>query len=304
MDFDENLGRMRESAKTELRPIPPTPEALAAVLPAPPVAEPSPLVAQLERLVPLRGARVLEIRSKNGKLLRPLRERFGAEVCGLAAFDWHHLKLAAHGIPAGHLDFGEFRIPGEGQFDLVVANHMMTHALRPGELLAELARRVPIGGHVYFHTENDDEVMFARGKNLVGEMKCFHFQNFSWRVYRRALARFWVCAGRPVPGRRRPARWRSSARRVDEIAFEPAPREEIDARIAMYRQWRDESLLALPQGTRELLAPLLPTVAERAIEHGYARQSEHGAVPVRKFQFTHAAGYSKLIEARHAKPSE
>jgi SAM-dependent methyltransferase len=262
-------------------------------------------VAQLERLVTLQGARVLEIRSKNAKLLRPLREQFGADVYGLPAFDRHHLKLASHGIPAGHLDFGEFRIPFEGQFDLVVANHMMTHALRPGELLAELARRVPIGGHVYFHTENDDEVLFARGKNLVGEMKCFHFQNFSWRVYQRALTRFgFALAGLFRAENNSASAVAILARRVEETSFDPAPPEEVSARIAMYRQWRDESLLTLPQHTRQLLGSMLPVVAERAVERGYARQSENGTVPVRKCHFTHVAGYSQVTGARQARRTE
>src|SRR5258705_7695999 len=118
-------------------------------------------------------------------------------------------------------------------------------------------------------------------------MKCFHFQNFSCQVYQRALARYGFATVQMVGVEdHSSSTFAILARRVPECRFEPAPPSEINARLSMYGQWRDESLLALPLRTRELLGGLMSKVAQRAIECGYARETEDGPVPVRRFSFT------------------
>ena len=83
--------------------------------------------------VDLKGARVLDVRSNAGALLDSLRSWFGADVYALPSFEADKLVIEEHfGIPAAELiDYENFRIPYEGEFDVILAKHMVTHALRP-----------------------------------------------------------------------------------------------------------------------------------------------------------------------------
>jgi SAM-dependent methyltransferase len=68
------------------------------------------------------------------------------------------------------VDFDRFTIPYEQPFDLIVANHMLTHAIRPREFLADVRRHLRPGGHLYPYNEPDDAEYLADGGSMFNTM--------------------------------------------------------------------------------------------------------------------------------------
>ena len=103
-------------------------------------------------LVPLHAPRVLEVRSRLGTISATLARLYGAESCVMAIFESQQFLIQeVYGIPAAWpIDFERFRIPFEGHFDLIVANHMLTHVLPLGNRHDPAHRRaggaVPVPG--------------------------------------------------------------------------------------------------------------------------------------------------------------
>src|SRR6185436_20949329 len=85
------------------------------------------------------------------------------------------------------LDFDRFTIPYDGAFDLVVANHVMTHAVRPAALLASLRERMAPGGHLYLYNEPDEADFLDTGKSMFNTLNAFHLQTFDGASLARAL---------------------------------------------------------------------------------------------------------------------
>ena len=245
-----------------------------------------------------RGARVLEIRSKTGGLLDALRTTVGAEVYALPAFETLQFVIQElYEIPAdGLIDFERFDIPYDGDFDLIIAKHMFTHALYPERFFATVRERLRPGGRLYLYAENSDQKMWERGKNLIGEMKAFHLQNFDLPTFARCLRRSgfepeWVrhvaksamaCMARPEPSAR----------------FEPISSADLDRRRSMYLRWRDLSILSLPGEVRDLFADELGDVRRRAVAQGDAVGVGPIAIPKRKLRIMHGEGYARLNRGR------
>ena len=243
---------------------------------------------------------MLEIRSKSGWLLDALGRSFDAEVYAMPAFEPHaSLITELYGIPAdATVDFERFGIPYEGAFDLIIAKHMLTHALFPDRLFATLRERLRPGGWIYLYLENDDMRMYERARNLFGEMKCFHFQNVDSPTLSRCLRRQGFAP--------RSVRYVSKssiaalARLGDADGFEPMTESERDARLERYRRWRDESILSLPKGPRRAFYRELSKVRRRALACGDARRQRWRVEPVRQLRLVHAKGYLALNEQRRA----
>ena len=140
-------------------------------------------------LTPLQGARILELRSTTGFMLDIFRKHHGAaEVFAMPMTPRDQLIIQElNPMPSALIDFDTLEIPFDGQFDLILARHMCTHMLDLGRLWQFFRERLRPGGRVYLYLENDDASMYARKKNLLGEMKCFHFQNFDLPGLARAL---------------------------------------------------------------------------------------------------------------------
>jgi len=222
-------------------------------------------------LVPLAGKRVLELRATTGFMLDVLRRRYGAaEVFAMPMSERHALIIdALNPMPTAMIDFDRLEVPFEGPFDLILARHMLTHALEPGRLWRLLAERIPQGGFVYFYLENDDRFMFeARRKNLIGEMKAFHFQNFDLDTLARML-RFNgfepTFIRHPRPGK---SEMVCAARRDESARPVPMSGEAFDARLAMYGRWRDLSVLSLPAEAQALFGGEVAAMADRALAAG------------------------------------
>ena len=254
-------------------------------------------------LMDLRGARVLELRTTTGFMLDICRKYLGAaEVFAMPMTPRDLLLIQElNPMPSALIDFDTLDVPFEGQFDLILARHMFTHMLYADRLWKLCRERLRPGGRVYLYLENDDASMFARRKNLVGEMKCFHFQNADLPSLSRAL-RYQQLVPEFI---RHPFGLKSSemvcmARYDTAVHGTPIPREELQQRLAMYEKWRTLSLLASPDSVRELYGAEMEAMIERGLDAGYLRRDKGRLVPDTKFKTMHSEGYEALNEAAAA----
>jgi SAM-dependent methyltransferase len=308
--FDENLGRPKPPPRAEVPtgaeerqalleefregPAPTSPEEGTAMLWGDRKSA-EPHFEFLSRSLDLSGARVLEVRSKSGWILDALRRRFGVEPTAMPAFEAHlHVSEDLFGIPAaGVLDFERLEIPDSGDFDLILARHMFTHALDPGALLKTLRASLRPGGHVYLFVENDDARLHKRGKNLIGEMKCFHFQNFDGPTISRCLRH----AGFEPLAVHHPTTKSSLAvlaRAAPVVAAEPITDKELRQRCERYERWRDLSLLSLPRQLRSAFGDQVGAAGRRALRRGDASRRLWRVAPRKPLSLYNAAGYAEL----------
>jgi hypothetical protein len=140
-------------------------------------------------LVPMKHARVLELRTRVGSISDALHRLFRAEVQILTLFETQQFVIEeVYRIPTKiPIDYDRFQIPFDGPFDLIVANHMLTHAVRPREFLATLAGHLAPGGHLYLYNEMNEDEYLVEGKSMFN-FNPFHMQAFSRRSLQRALA--------------------------------------------------------------------------------------------------------------------
>jgi hypothetical protein len=254
----------------------------------------------LSASVPLEGARVLEVRSKTGSLLDLLRRYHGAKVFAMPMFEAQKFVIETlYGIPCEtHVDFEDFRIPYEGRFDLIIAKHLFTHALRPGDFFRTIRAHLSPNGYLYLHSENNDAQMYRRGKNLLGELKCFHFQSADLKVLARSLR--WQ--GFRVVYVRHPHRGESAmtclAQLDPEAGGEPVGSHELESRLRMYEYWHDGSVLALPEHVQRLFGDGEIEAARQRMEARRNNPDPAGPPkPARAFRLTHEQGYEVINAA-------
>jgi 2-polyprenyl-3-methyl-5-hydroxy-6-metoxy-1,4-benzoquinol methylase len=125
------------------------------------------------------GLAVLHVRCDGGTLLARLRAGWNvSELYGLDYFD-SNIRYATEvlNLPhVGKLD-GRCLIPFGRRFDLIIANHMLTHALEPRPFLATLRELLKPDGAVFFYDENDHEVLLDTTRELLaGGINAFHKQ--------------------------------------------------------------------------------------------------------------------------------
>jgi hypothetical protein len=140
-------------------------------------------------LVPMRNARVLELRTRVGSISDALRRLFRADVQIMTLFETQQFVIEeVYRIPTKiPIDYDRFQIAFDGPFDLIVANHMLTHAVRPREFLATIAGHLAPGGHLYLYNEMNEDEYLVEGKSMFN-FNPFHMQAFSRRSLQRALA--------------------------------------------------------------------------------------------------------------------
>jgi hypothetical protein len=259
-------------------------------------------VAHIVSAIDVKDFRVLEIRAKTGYALDVLKRKYGArELCATVLFPVNEYaleKLYPIDAEVG-INFETLDIPFDPPFDLIIATHLLTHALDPRQLFQYLHSYVAPGGYVLFCRENDDEALCAKGKNLVSELRCFHFQQFDREGFRRAVAgngfeplfvklnreggkdTTMVCLARRLE---KPA----SASRMDAA--------DLERRLAFYRKWLDESVLILPDGAKAMFSDLLGDIEKRALEGGYAKREGGKVSPIRQIRTYNKEGYTRLNE--------
>jgi hypothetical protein len=172
---------------------------------------------------------------------------------------------------------------------------MLTHALFPERFLATLRDHLCAGGMALFYLENSDARMHQYRKNLIGEMKCFHFQNFDVPTLVRCLSRHGFEAESIKVSK---SALSMIARREDSVQFEPIGERELLARLRMYERWRDESVLSLPPEAQERFEDGLAEIRERAVRGGLAVLNGDRVEPARELALANAQGYVALNERR------
>jgi SAM-dependent methyltransferase len=137
-------------------------------------------VELLGSLLDVHGARALEIRSRAGTIAHGLQRLYGATVSVMPIFESQRLIVEElYGIECSDLiDYDQFRIPFQGTFDLIVANHMLTHIVRLDRFFSELRAHLRPGGHLYLYNELDEAFVFSSGKSIVNSLNPVHLQTF------------------------------------------------------------------------------------------------------------------------------
>lgn len=233
-------------------------------------------VELLGSLLPLKAPRVLELRPRLGSIGAALQRLYGADVYGMPLFDGQQFLIGeTYGIPVDHkVDYDQFSIPYEGQFDLVVANHMVTHALRPREFFSTLHQRLKPGGHIYLYNEPDERDFLEDGKSMINTLNAFHMQTFDSPSFVRALG---ACGFEPVFVTHQGGNLIALARAGTWNGSWPhmGP-EERDRRSASYQRARDAAILRLPDRLRPLFAGEWDAIVERAFASGLVDFDEAG----------------------------
>jgi 2-polyprenyl-3-methyl-5-hydroxy-6-metoxy-1,4-benzoquinol methylase len=238
-------------------------------------------VELLGSLLQLQAPRVLEVRSRVGSISAALQRMFGATTQAMALFESQQFLIGeVYGIPTTlGIDYDRFTIPLEGTFDLIVANHMFTHAIRPREMLQTLHSRLSEGGHLYLFNEPDEGEFLKQGKSLFNTLNAFHMQAFDAASLRRALEAngFAVTFMTLYEGSHI-----CLARKCEPSdAWQRIPKGSRDRRRQGYRRAQDVAALMMPEFARPRLREPWDTLLARSVESGLAEVNRKGHVRIR-----------------------
>lgn len=230
----------------------------------------------LGNLVRPEHARVLEIRPRAGTIAESLRRLYHADVSVMPMWESQKFVLKElYGFDAkGLIDYDHFHVPFEGQFDLVVCNHILVHALRPAEFLRELHTHVKPGGYVYFYNEPEDRQVLEEGKSIIAHLNPLHMQTFDRAAMVRALA----ASGFEVTFiKARNSSFMVLARTVDgPVAWTPITPAKLAQRIEAYKAARDRAILRLPADMRERLGGQWAGAIENGLANGTLEFDDQG----------------------------
>ena len=230
----------------------------------------------ISSLIEPRGARIVEVRSRAGTILDGLRRAWGATVFAMPIWESQQFLLEElFGITTSTLiDFEHFQIPFDGEFDLIICNHMFTHSVRPRDFFAELRRKLKPGGHVYFYMECDDAEFLAGNQSMFATLNPLHMQAFDQASFVRGLA---ANGFETVFIKGRNLHHLALARLASTPAtMKPIGGKQRDARIEAYRQAFDRAVLGVDEALRPRVAAEWPGAVERAVASGVADYDERG----------------------------
>jgi SAM-dependent methyltransferase len=224
----------------------------------------APHVELIGSLVALTSPRVLEVRPRFGALGASLRRLYGGETAALPLFETQQLLVReAYGTRADALlDYDQFQIPYEGVFDVVAANHLLTHAVRPAEALAVIRSKLAPGGHLYLYNEPDEADFLESRKSIFNTLNAFHLQTFDGASLGRALA---AAGFEPIFIGHHLGNCVALARAAGAVEWEPMRQRERDRRLAKYAASRDRGILALPAELRGLFADEWEAILARGV---------------------------------------
>ena len=171
------------------------------------------------------------------------------------------------------IDFEQFAIPFDGEFDLIVCNHMFTHALRPRDFFGELRRALKPGGHIYLYHEPDDVEFLTGNQSMFATLNPLHMQAFDQASMVRALA---ANGFETVFIKGRNLHHLVLARRSDAATMSPMTSRARDQRLDAYRQAFDRAVLGVDEALRPRVAAEWPSAVERAVAAGVADYDERG----------------------------
>jgi hypothetical protein len=207
--------------------------------------------------VPLEGAKVLHIRAKGSTLADMMKRLLGAAQVDLITLfpPYKYLADKNEGIRAqACLDYEDFKIPFDEKYDLIIANHVLLHMLDATRTFEVFKAHLEEGGNIFMIGELDDNELCRKGKNLFAELRPFHYQQFDTATVERILRRYGFEPRFVVnPGEGDPELLGIAMLTGQPAESPQISSQELDARISMYQQWRDESILYLPKGRAEAL---------------------------------------------------
>jgi len=238
--------------------------------------ENSPHLDLIGALVAPRKPRVLEIRPRTGMISEGLRRLFDADVHAMPIWESQQFLLKqVYGIDSfGLIDYDNFVIADDGPFDLIVCNHMLTHAVRPERFFSEVRRTLKPGGHVYFYNEPDDAEFLSHNQSMIAALNPLHMQTFDLNSFVRCLA----ANGLEVLFHRRRRLSHISLARHSSPAMKPMGSAERESRIGAYRRARDRSILALRGDVRARFADEWSKIVERGVAGGLVEFDAEGVL--------------------------
>jgi SAM-dependent methyltransferase len=239
----------------------------------------------LGSLIPLKQARVLEIRSRLGGISAALKRLYDADCSALTLFEnQQYLIQEVYGIPARcPIDFAEFSIPFEGQFDLIVAKHMFTHAVHPRDFLATVRAHLRPGGHLYLYSEFVEAEFLEETHSMFNTMNPFHMQTFNTASAVRALEangfRMVFCT--MVDGH-----LAGLAQMMAEVPpdWQRMTEDERKRRRQRYRVASDLAVLQVPEQVRGRVADQWDGALKRSLANGTAEVLKNGRIKVRSLK--------------------
>jgi len=236
----------------------------------------------LAGLLDLREARVLEVRSRAGTIVSGLRRQFGATVAAMPIFEGQQLILREmHGIECSDLiDYDQFTIPFDGEFDLIVCNHMLTHIVRVDRFFDQIRSRLKPGGHLYLYNEIDEDEFLTRGKSLINTLNPIHLQTFD----RASLIRLLEANGFDVVFiKLRNGSPLCLARLTGRAEWAPMDVNERARRIDAYAMARAHSILRASDAVRPRFAAVWQSALEQGCAAGFARFDDKGRLRLTKY---------------------
>jgi len=234
----------------------------------------------LSGLLELKGRRLLEVRSRLGSISAALRRLYGTDVSVMSIFEGQRFLInELYGLSASPIDFDRFQPPADGPWDLIVCNHMLTHAVRPREMLATLRAHLTPGGFVYFYNEPDDAEILVDGKSMFNTLNAFHLQTFDCD----ALVRTVTANGfTPIFAMHYEGKILCLAQASDlSDEWSRIGAKDLDARRTSYLRARDKAILMLPERERGRVGDEWPVMIDRAIKAGGAELSPGGKFRIR-----------------------
>ena len=219
-------------------------------------------------------ARVLEIRPRAGTISEGLRRLYGADVRAMPIWESQEvlLKEIYRIASLGLVDYDQFDIPDNGPFDLIVCNHMLTHAVRPQRFFAAVHRCLKPGGHVYFYNEPDDAEYLSGNQSMFATLNPLHMQAFDMASFGRALA----ANGLDVVFHKRHNLNHIVLARLQPATFQPMSEADRKRRIRQYRRARDRAILSLRGALRARFADEWAQVVERGVSDGLVEFDDQG----------------------------
>ncbi len=239
----------------------------------------------LGSLLPFKAPRVLEIRSRLGSICAMLERLYGANCSAMTIFENQRFLISeVYGFPASSpIDFDAFTIPFEGRFNLIVSNHMLTHAVRPGDFLATARERLLPDGYLYLYNEPMEGEFLDRGKSMFNTLNPFHLQTFNQPSAVRALE---ANGFKVVFCTVRDDLFLAIAQAVDppNASWERMSDSERSRRRSSYRVANDLAILRVPEHLRAPFAKDWDDVVARSLEAGLATRTKDGRVKVNRVQ--------------------
>jgi len=233
-------------------------------------------------LIPLQNARVLEIRSRLGGISAALQRLYSADCSVMTLFENQQFLIQeVYGFPTRcPIDFDEFSIPFDGQFDVIVAKHMFTHAVHPRRFLETVRHHLRPGGHVYLYAEFVEAEFLEESHSMFNTMNPFHMQTFNTASAVRALEAngFSMVFCTMLDGH-----FAGLARIMDEapVGWEHMSERERKRRTRLYRTAADLAVLQMPDALRARVANEWDCALERSVANETAHIQKNGRIKVR-----------------------